>query len=63
MTPEQFKRLRLSVGLGSQQAAADFLHRSIRTIHGWENGDTIDELAIKLLKLMARHKLNADDVG
>lgn len=62
MTGAQFKKLRQDAGLSSQQAAADFLHRSIRTVHGWENGEPIDPLAAKLLKLMTKHNIDPEDV-
>lgn len=62
MTGPQFKKLRLSVGLATQQAAADFLHRGLRAVHGWENGKAIDPLAIKLLRLMVKMKLTHEDV-
>lgn len=62
MTPAQFRKLRLAAGLSSQQAAADFLHRDLRTVHGWENGKPIDPLAVKLLRLVVRLKLDPRDV-
>jgi DNA-binding transcriptional regulator YiaG len=54
MTGDQFRKLRLAAGLESQQAAAEFLHRSLRTVHGWENGEPIDPLVIDYLKLVAK---------
>lgn len=54
MTAAQFRRLRLAAGLTSQQAAAEFLHRSVRTVHGWENGEPIDQLAIDYLRLVVK---------
>lgn len=62
MTPAQFRKIRIDSGLSSQQAAADFLHRGIRTVHGWENGAPIDELAVKLLRLMIARKIKPEDV-
>jgi DNA-binding transcriptional regulator YiaG len=54
MTPAAFRKLRLAAGLTSQQAAATFLHRSIRTVHAWENGEPIDHLAIDYLRLVVK---------
>lgn len=58
MTGAQFRKLRLAAGLSSQEAAAKFLHRGLRTIHGWENGEPIDPLAISFLRLVVRMKEN-----
>lgn len=56
MTAAQFRKLRRGVGLDSQQATAKFLHRSLRTIHGWENGEPIDQLVIDYLQLVVKTK-------
>lgn len=56
MTPAAFRKLRIAAGLSSQQATAEFLHRSLRTIHGWENGEPIDQLAIDYLRLVVKVK-------
>ncbi len=56
MTPTQFRKLRIAAGLQSQGAAATFLHRSIRCINGWENGEPIDPLAIDYLRLVVEFR-------
>lgn len=61
MTPTAFRKLRLTAGLPSQQAAADFLHRSIRTVHGWENGEPIDPMVIDYLRLVIEHEKFSND--
>jgi len=55
MTPAAFRSLRIAAGLHTQQAAAKFLHRSRRTIVGWENGKQIDQLVIDYLKHIVEH--------
>jgi DNA-binding XRE family transcriptional regulator len=54
MTPAAFRSLRIAAGLHTQQAAAKFLHRSRRTIVGWENGEPIDQMVIDYLRLVVK---------
>jgi DNA-binding XRE family transcriptional regulator len=54
MTPAAFRSLRIAAGLHTQQAAAKFLHRSRRTIVGYENGEQIDQLVIDYLRLVVK---------
>lgn len=61
MTPNQYRNHIAALGL-SQQGAADFLGVSLRTSHGWANGDPIPEAVAKLLRLMVRLKLEPDEV-
>ena len=46
----------------SQAKAANLLGVSIRTSHGYANGDPIPEGYAKLLRLMIRLKLKPEDV-
>jgi hypothetical protein len=62
MTANQYRTALDKLGL-SQGAAADFLGISIRTSHGYANGETpIPEAIAKLLRLMVRLELKPKDV-
>jgi hypothetical protein len=61
MTANQYRTALDALGL-SQGAAAEFLDISLRTSHGYANGDTIPEAIAKLLRLMVRLELKTKDV-
>lgn len=51
MTPTQYRAALDHLGL-TQVAAAEFLGVSVRSSHGWANGEPIPEAVVKLLRLM-----------
>jgi DNA-binding transcriptional regulator YiaG len=61
MTPTQYRTALERLGL-TQDAAAKFLVVSVRTSHGYANGQPIPEGYAKLLRLMIRLKLKPEDV-
>lgn len=61
MTPNQYRTALDTLGL-SQGDAAEFLDISLRTSHGYANGDPIPEAIAKLLRLMVRLELKPKDV-
>ena len=61
MTPAQYRKALEALGL-TQGSAAEFLGVSIRTSHGYANGEPIPEGYAKLLRLMIRLKLRTEDV-
>lgn len=61
MTPSQYRAALDRLDL-TQAGAAEFLGISIRSAHGYANGDPIPEAIAKLLRLMVRLKLSPDEV-
>lgn len=61
MTTNQFNAAIAALGL-DQAGAAAFLGVSLRTSHGYANGASIPEATAKLLRLVLRLKLRAEDV-
>jgi transcriptional regulator with XRE-family HTH domain len=61
MTANQFRAALKNLGL-SQARAAEFLKISLRTAHGYANGEPIPKPTAKLLRLMVRLKLKPEDV-
>lgn len=61
MTANQYRSVLDKLGL-TQAGAAEFLGVSIRTSHGYANGEPIPEGYAKLLRLMVRLNLKPEDV-
>lgn len=61
MTDKQYRNAIDKLGL-TQAGAAEFLGVSIRTSHGYANGEPIPEGYAKLLRLMVRLNLKPEDV-
>lgn len=61
MSPNQYRNAIDSMGL-TQGDAAIFLGVSIRTSHGYANGDPIPEAVSKLLRLMLKLGLKPEDL-
>lgn len=61
MTLTQYRAALDRLGL-TQAGAAKFLGISIRSAHGYANGEPIPEAIAKLLRLMVRLKLMPADV-
>ena len=61
MTAKQYRAVLAKLGL-TQAGAAELLGVSIRTSHGYANGDPIPEGYAKLLRLMIRLKISPEDV-
>lgn len=61
MTPKQYREALERLGL-SQGAAAEWLDISIRSSHGYANGEPIPEPIAKLLRLCVRLKIKPEDV-
>lgn len=61
MTRNQYRAALAALGL-SQAGAAEFLGISIRSSHGYANGEPIPEPTAKLLRLMLRLKIKPSDV-
>jgi hypothetical protein len=62
MTATQFRAATAAIALSTQAAAAEFLGISIRSAHGYANGDPVPLAIAKLLRLMVRLKLKPADV-
>lgn len=61
LTANQYRAVLDKLGL-TQAGAAEFLGVSIRTSHGYSNGEPIPEGYAKLLRLMVRLNLKPEDV-
>ena len=61
MTANQYRSVLDKLGL-TQAGAAEFLGVSIRTSHGYANGEPIPDRYAKLLRLMVRLNLKPEDV-
>ena len=61
MTDKQYRNALDNLGL-TQSGAAELLGVSIRTSHGYANGDPIPEGYAKLLRLMVKLELKPQDV-
>lgn len=61
LTANQYRAALDKLGL-TQAGAAEFLGVSIRTSHGYANGEPIPEGYAKLLRLMVRLNLKPEDV-
>jgi transcriptional regulator with XRE-family HTH domain len=61
MTANQYRAALAKLNL-TQAAAAEFLGISIRTSHGYANGEPIPEGYAKLLRLVIRLELKPDEV-
>jgi DNA-binding transcriptional regulator YiaG len=62
MTAAQFRAVLKRLGL-SQGKAAEFLGVSLRTAHGYANGEhPIPEAIAKLLRLIVRHNLEPGEI-
>ena len=61
MTAKQYRAALDALGL-TQAGAALFLGISIRSAHGYANGDPIPEGYAKLLRLMVKLELKPDEV-
>jgi len=61
VTKHQYRAALESLGL-TQAGAAEFLGISVRSSHGYANGEPIREGDAKLLRLMVRLKLSPEDV-
>jgi DNA-binding XRE family transcriptional regulator len=61
MTSTKYRAALAKLGM-TQQEAADFLGVSVRTSHSYANDGLIPETTAKLLRLMIKLGLTADDV-
>lgn len=61
MTPSQYRAAQERLGL-TQGEAAEWLGYSIRSTHGWANGEPIPKTVAMLLRLCVRLKLKPEDV-
>jgi len=61
MTDKQYRTVIDKLGI-TQSGAAELLGVSIRTSHGYANGDPIPEGYAKLLRLMVKLRLKPEDV-
>ena len=61
MTNEEFKWVLFHLGL-TQKQAGDMLGIAIRTVHGYCNGTPVPEPTARLLLLILKYKLYAEDV-
>lgn len=63
MTPHQYRAALAAVGLNTQARAAEFFDISIRSSHGYANGDPIPEAIVKCLRLMIKFKVKPGDLN
>lgn len=61
MTPNQYRAALQRLGL-SQAEAAEFLGLSVRTSHGYANGEPIPKTVELVLKLMLRFELKPEEL-
>lgn len=61
MTSNQYRAALAALDL-TQAGAAEFLGISIRSSHGYANGEPIPEAIAKLLRLMVKLKIKPEDV-
>jgi transcriptional regulator with XRE-family HTH domain len=61
MTPDQYRNAISRLGLTQAQAAA-FMGISIRTSHGYANGETIPRVVELLLKAMLRWDIKPSEL-
>lgn len=62
MTPNQYRTALAALGL-TQARAAEFFDISVRSSHGYANGEPIPEAIIKCLNLMLKYKVKPGDMN